>query len=59
VNYGESANTPNYDNINSDFGNAEASLLALKSSDSVVGVALNGVLLFAGTSEYGYDAFFP
>ena len=29
------------------------------SSDSVVGVALNGVFLFAGTSEFGYDAFFP
>jgi hypothetical protein len=31
----------------------------LDKSDSVVGVALNGVLLFTGTSEYGYDAFFP
>jgi len=24
-----------------------------------VGIALNGVFLFSGTSEYGYDAFFP
>ena len=31
----------------------------LQNSDSIVGVALNGVFLFAGTSEYGYDAFFP
>jgi hypothetical protein len=34
-------------------------LLGLYNSDSIVGVALNGVFLFAGTSEYGYDAFFP
>lgn len=34
-------------------------LLRLPDSDQVVGVALNGVLLFAGTSDYGYDAFFP
>ena len=37
----------------------ETSLLNLKSSDSVVGIALNGVLLFASTSQFGYDAFFP
>jgi hypothetical protein len=41
------------------FGNENSEMLGLKNSDSVVGVALNGVLLFAGTSEYGYDAFFP
>jgi hypothetical protein len=34
-------------------------LLRLPDSDQVVGVALNGVLLFSGTSDYGYDAFFP
>jgi hypothetical protein len=37
----------------------ETTLLGLDNSNSVVGVALNGVLLFTGTSEYGYDAFFP
>lgn len=31
----------------------------LPNSDPVVGVARNGVLLFAGTSDLGYDAFFP
>jgi hypothetical protein len=34
-------------------------LLRLPDSDQVVGVALNGVFLFSGTSDYGYDAFFP
>lgn len=34
-------------------------LLRLPSSEQVVGVALNGVFLFSGTSEFGYDAFFP
>lgn len=34
-------------------------LLRLPTSDSIVGVALNGVFLFSGTSQYGYDAFFP
>ena len=34
-------------------------LLGLRTSDSIVGMALNGVYLFAGTSEYGYDAYFP
>ena len=33
--------------------------LRLQNSDQVVGISLNGVLLFTGTSEYGYDAFFP
>ena len=33
--------------------------LQLTNSDSVVGIALNGVLFFAATSEYGYDAYFP
>jgi hypothetical protein len=42
-----------------DFGDYQDELVPLQSSDQVVGVALNGVLLFAGTSEYGYDAFFP
>jgi hypothetical protein len=42
-----------------DWNSNEFPLLGLKNSDSVVGVALNGVFLFAGTSEYGYDAFFP
>lgn len=31
----------------------------MPSSDAIVGVAINGVLLFAGVSSYGYDAFFP
>lgn len=29
------------------------------SSDDVVGVALNGVLMFSGTTHTGYDVFFP
>jgi len=33
--------------------------LSPSSSDAIVGIALNGVFLFAGTSIYGYDAFFP
>lgn len=32
---------------------------ALSNSDNVVGVALNGVFLFAGLNENGYDAFYP
>src|SRR5450830_1333808 len=32
---------------------------SLTNSDNVVGVALNGVFLFAGLSEKGYDAFYP
>ncbi len=34
-------------------------LLKLPDSNSVVGIAINGVLLFAATSQLGYDAFFP
>lgn len=34
-------------------------MLRLQNLDQVVGIALNGVFLFAGTSHYGYDAFFP
>lgn len=34
-------------------------LASLTVSDPVVGIALNGVFIFAGTSEYGSDAFFP
>lgn len=34
-------------------------LATLTVSDPVVGIALNGVFIFAGTSEYGSDAFFP
>ncbi|CDW90076.1 UNKNOWN [Stylonychia lemnae] len=34
-------------------------LLGLPNSDAVVGIALNGVFLFSGTSKYGYDAYFP
>ena len=28
-------------------------------SNTIVGVALNGVFLYTGTSKYGYDNFFP
>lgn len=38
---------------------ATTSLTRLANSDQVVGVALNGVFLFSGTSDYGYDAFYP
>jgi hypothetical protein len=34
-------------------------LLKLSNPDYVVGIALNGVFLFAGASQLGYDAFFP
>ena len=34
-------------------------LLRLPSSDYIVGIALNGVFIFSGTSEYGFDAFYP
>ncbi len=34
-------------------------LLKLQNSNSVVGIAINGVLLFAATSHLNYDAFFP
>lgn len=27
--------------------------------DRVVGISLNGVFFFSGTSEYEYDAFYP
>ena len=33
--------------------------MRLLSSDDVVGVALNGVLIFSGTTHLGYDVFFP
>ncbi|CDW86089.1 UNKNOWN [Stylonychia lemnae] len=33
--------------------------LSLPTSNYVVGVALNGVFFFSGTSTFGYDAFFP
>lgn len=29
------------------------------SSDDVVGVALNGVFIFSGSTHLGYDVFFP
>ena len=29
------------------------------STDGIVGIALNGVPIYAGTSELGFDAFFP
>ena len=28
-------------------------------TDGIIGIALNGVPIYAGTSELGYDAFFP
>ena len=31
----------------------------LMNSDQVVGIAMNGVFIFAASSEFGYDAFFP
>ena len=34
-------------------------LANLESSDDIVGIAMNGVFIFTGTSELGYDAFFP
>ena len=34
-------------------------LVKLLSSDDVVGIALNGVLIFSGTTHLGYDVFFP
>lgn len=34
-------------------------LLSLPNTDPIVGIALNGVFFFSGTSEYGFDAFFP
>lgn len=34
-------------------------LLSLPNSDMIVGVALNGVFFFSGTSNLGYDAFYP
>lgn len=42
-----------------DFQNGTYTDDRLPNSDNIVGMALNGVFLFAGTSEYGYDAFFP
>ncbi|CDW91426.1 UNKNOWN [Stylonychia lemnae] len=41
------ANAPNYP------------LLRMPNSNRIVGIALNGVFFFTGTSEQGYDAFFP
>ncbi len=40
------------------FGNMYINL-ALQNSDEIVGIALNGVFLFAATTELKYDAFFP
>ena len=37
----------------------EYPLLKLPNSDPVLGVARNGVFIFAGTSHLGYDAFYP
>lgn len=34
-------------------------LLTMPSSDTIVGIALNGVFFMTATSSYGYDAFFP
>lgn len=34
-------------------------LLTMPSSDTIVGVALNGVFFMTATSSYGYDALFP
>ncbi|CDW77193.1 UNKNOWN [Stylonychia lemnae] len=48
--WGPSLNFAQYQNLN---------YLELKSSNQVVGVALNGVFIFSGNSIYGYDAFFP
>ena len=31
----------------------------MPNSDSVVGIARNGVFFFAGTSHLGYDVFYP
>jgi hypothetical protein len=33
--------------------------LRLPDSNSIVGVAINGVFFFSGSSHFGYDAFFP
>lgn len=33
--------------------------MKLANSDQIVGIAINGVFLFAGTSQLGYDAFYP
>ena len=33
--------------------------MRLNSPNSIVGYALNGVFFFSGSSQYGYDAFFP
>lgn len=34
-------------------------LITLPSSDYIVGIALNGVFYFAGSSNLGYDVFAP
>ncbi|CDW89971.1 UNKNOWN [Stylonychia lemnae] len=38
---------------------SETTMLQLKSSDQVVGMAINGVLIFSANSINGYDALFP
>lgn len=37
----------------------EYPLLKMPTSDTIVGIALNGVFFFTATSSYGYDAFYP
>lgn len=41
------------------WGGEYAPLLPLQDSDQVVGMAINGVFIFSGTTPYGFDAFFP
>lgn len=47
------------DEWTSDPNNILYPLLPLAKPDGVVGIALNGVFLFSGTSYLGYDALFP
>lgn len=38
---------------------ATTPLLRMPDSEAIVGIALNGVFIFAGNQENGLDAFFP
>ncbi|CDW86032.1 UNKNOWN [Stylonychia lemnae] len=58
--YTSTTNTPAYySSWSSPKTVASLNLIRLYDSDQVVGVALNGVFIFTGTSEYGYDMYFP
>jgi hypothetical protein len=50
-----------YKFIDTDLGYGETigPLIPLNNLDKFVGISINGVFLYTGTSEFGYDAYYP